>query len=484
MEFTIPTINLPALVPLLSLVVTAMLLLLLPLFFRHLNRTIWAIVACLGLAVSGYGLVRLIGGPQTGFDQMLVMDPTAIGVHVVLLLAGLLTILISLNRIEEEYLQYGEFYALILFCIVGIMILTSTWNLLVLFLGLEVFSIALYVLTAIRKMRLDSVEASLKYFLLGAFATGFLLYGMALLYGATGSLDMNEMMNSLQSSSRLSGLIYAGIVLIFIGVAFKATLVPFHMWTPDVYEGAATPITAFMSTATKASAFIVLIRLVGLSSVKILFPCTELLIVLAVMTMTLGNLLAINQNIVKRMLAYSSISHAGYLLVGLTALSENGAQAILFYLFIYTVINVGALGVISYMGRSNQDERVDFESYRGMAYRHPFPAFCLAAFMFALTGIPPTAGFIGKLYLFRAAVENGYVGLVVVAVLNSVISVYYYMRLVVNLYMREPEHELAVARPNYGLLLALLISLVLTIAWGVQPSLLTDRLPSGLWPIP
>ncbi len=484
MTFTLPTINLTAVSPLLALLTTAIVLLLLPLFFRSVGRKVLALLGAIGLLISAACLFRMPVVPVSGFDRLLLLDPLAIAVHSALLLAALLTLLISLNRVEDEYLNYGEYFSLLLFSLIGMMIVTSTWNLLVLFLGLELFSIALYALAGIRKMRADSVEASLKYLLLGAFASGFLLYGMALLYGASGTLQLNEMMQGVRADASTLALIYAGVILLFIGLSFKAALVPFHMWTPDVYEGSATPVSAFMSTATKAAAFIVLIRLIAYSEWTIRFPWPQLLIVLAVLTMTVGNLLAIQQKNVKRMLAYSSISHAGYLLVGLTAASTAGDQAVLFYLFVYTAMNIGAFGVLSHMGVSNADERVDFESYRGMGYRSPFAALCLAVFMFSLSGLPPFSGFIGKLYLFSAAVEKGYVVLVVVAVLNSVVSVYYYMRLVVNLYMRDANEELSLPRPNVGLKAALFIALLLTILWGVYPSLLTDLLAGISRPLP
>ena len=477
MQFTIPDINLTAVSPLLALVVTAITLTLLPLFYSSIKRWLLAGLSLMGLLISAALLLHLWDHPQTAFNGMLIMDPFVILVHLLLLMAAGLTVLLSLNQIEQEYLPYGEFYGLLLFAVCGMMILTSTSHLLIMFLGLELFSIALYILTGLRKTREDSLEAALKYFLLGAFASGFLLYGMALLYGISGTLAL-EKMNFVSSTPAL---LSAAVLLIFTGLAFKAALAPFHMWTPDVYQGAPTPITAFMSTATKATAFIVLIRVLDFTLEQTPFLWPKLLVVLAVLTMTIGNLLAISQNNVKRMLAYSSISHAGYLLVGLTAMSRTGVTAILFYLFVYTAMNIGAFGVISFMGKSGQDERVDFASWRGLAYRRPFAAFCLAVFMFALAGIPPTAGFMGKLYLFSAAVEQGYIGLVIVAVLNSVVSVYYYMRLVVNLYMTEPEQDYDAPRPTFGLTIALIVTLVLTLLWGILPFTLTNLLQVGDW---
>lgn len=483
MEFTLPNFNIIALYPILALVVTAIILVLWPLFFPRTSRNWLAAAALAGLALSAWFLIRLWSDPQTAMNNMLVMDYLAVSIHIALLMAASLTILIALNRVEDEYVQYGELFGLVLLAVVGMMIMTSTWNLLVLFLGLEVFSLSLYVLAGIRKMRMDSVEAALKYFLLGAFATGFILYGIALIYGVTGTLELATITSGLEADANTL-LLYAGFVLLFIGMAFKAAFVPFHMWTPDVYQGSATPITAFMSTATKATALAVLIRVVGISVIVTSIPWNKIVVVTAVLTMTVGNLLALSQNNVKRMLAYSSIAHAGYLLVGLVAFNQVGSQAILYYVVVYTMMNMGAFGVISYMGLSNKDERVEIEEYRGLGYRLPFAGFCLAVFMFGLAGIPPTGGFVGKFYLFSAAIQEGYLGLVIVAVLNSVVSVYYYLRLVINLYMREGETLALPGKASTGLLLALSVTVVMVLLLGVNPGLVTNWLQTAvrLWP--
>ncbi len=325
------------------------------------------------------------------------------------ILGGLLTVLVSFNRVEDEYVQYGDFYGLLLLAITGMMIMTSTTHLLVVFLGLEVLSIALYVMVGFRKMRVDSVEAALKYFLLGAFATGFFLYGVALLYGATGALDMVRIGASVTAAGGANLMLLAGGMLVLIGFAFKAALVPFHMWTPDVYQGAPTPVTAFMSTGTKAAALAVLARIVTMAMPMSAFNWGAVLPVLAVLTMTVGNFMALAQNNIKRMLAYSSIAHAGYILVALSAGNAAGQSAILYYLAVYTLMNIGAFAVISYLGRSNREERLSFESYRGLGYRYPFVSLAMAVFMFSLAGIPPTGGFLGKFYLFAAAVKAGYI---------------------------------------------------------------------------
>ncbi|HHM24197.1 MAG TPA: NADH-quinone oxidoreductase subunit N, partial [Bacteroidetes bacterium] len=356
------------------------------------------------------------------------------------------------------------------FAVTGMMFMVSSTNLLVIFLGLEILSLSLYVMAGIRKMRIDSVEASLKYFLLGAFATGFFLYGVALVYGATASVDLVDVARYIQTNGFHGLMLVSGTLFLIIGFSFKAAFVPFHMWTPDVYQGAPTPVTAFMSSGAKGAALAALLRVLvtGIPLGK-----TEwgiILWIIAALTMTLGNVVAIVQNNVKRMLAYSSIAHAGYLLVGVLAANALGQASVIFYLVVYTFMNLGAFGVVSYFGSSNRHEHLNIEDYRGLGYKYPFAALAMAVFMFSLAGVPPTGGFVGKFYLFNAAVQAGYVWLVIIGVLNSVISAYYYLRVVVNLYMREPEQEVVVPKAHVGLSLALLVAVLAVLQTGVMPS--------------
>ncbi len=469
MALSAPQIQLDLISPQLILLAAALLLLLLPLFWRGVRRELLAAIAGLGLTAAFVATAGLWNQPATGFNGMVTIDRFGLAFAGLCFLGGLLTVLISLNRVEEEYVQYGDFYGLLLLAVAGMTILTTTLNLIILFLGLELLSIALYVMVGFRKMRVDSTEAALKYFLLGSFATGFLLYGMALLYGATGSLDLQRIGAAVAAGGG-GPMLLAGGVLLLIGFAFKAALVPFHMWTPDVYQGAPTPVTAFMSTATKAVAFAVLARIVTIAMPFARFNWAMILPLLAVLTMTVGNLLAITQGNIKRMLAYSSIAHAGYLLVALSAGNAAGQSAILYYLVVYTLMNAGAFGVIAWFGRSNREERLTFASYRGLGYRYPFASLAMAVFMFSLAGIPPTGGFLGKFYLFAAAVQAGQIPLVVIAVLNAVISVFYYTRLVVNLYMREAEEPLTAEKPHPALLAALLLALLGVLWLGVAPN--------------
>jgi len=461
-----PDISLHIIVPQIILLISAIILLLLPLFWKRAGVGLWACVALTGFVVALYALFNLWQHPSAGFGGMVMNDRFALAVQIILIIAGIMTVLVSINEVEKTYLPYGEFFALLQFAVLGMMIMVSSTNLLVIFLGLEVFSITLYVLVGIRKMRVDSVEGALKYFLLGAFATGFFLYGAALLYGATGSIDLLQV-------GRMAGggslLIVTGFALIVIGLGFKAAFVPFHMWTPDAYQGAPTPVAAFMSTGTKAAAIAVLCRVVLMALPMQSLHWQVILQVIAVLTMTVGNLMALVQNNIKRMLAYSSIAHAGYLLVALIAVDSTPVAAILFYLLVYMFMNIGAFAVLSFMGKSDREERLNFESYRGLGYRHPFTALAVSVFMFSLAGIPPTGGFIGKFYLFSAAVHSGYITLVIIAVMNAVISVYYYLRLVVNLYMREAEGEITAPKPHWALLTALIIALFGVLWLGVWP---------------
>ncbi|HOT96163.1 MAG TPA: NADH-quinone oxidoreductase subunit N [bacterium] len=469
MALTAPQIQLDLIAPQLLLLAAALLLLLLPLFWRGVRRELLAAIAVLGLAAAFAAAAGLWTRPGTGFNGMVTLDRFALAFDGIFLLGGLLAVLISLNRVEDEYVQYGDFYGLLLLAVAGMTILTATLHLIIIFLGLELLSIALYVMIGFRKMRVDSTEASLKYFLLGSFATGFLLYGMALIYGAAGTLDLQRIGAAVAAGSG-GWMLLAGGMLLLIGFAFKAALVPFHMWTPDVYQGAPTPVTAFMSTATKAAAFAALARIVTTAMPFSAFNWSAILPVLAVLTMTVGNLLAITQENTKRMLAYSSIAHAGYLLVALSAGNAAGQSAILYYLVVYTLMNAGAFAVIAWFGRSNREERLTFASYRGLGYRYPFASLAMAVFMFSLAGIPPTGGFLGKFYLFAAAVKAGQTPLVVIAVMNAVVSVYYYTRLVVHLYMREAEEPLEAEKLNPGLMAALLLALLGVLWLGVAPN--------------
>lgn len=472
MDLIIPQINFAAIAPALTVIITATVILLLGLFLPRIQRELLAIVGIIGLIVALKELGGMWGRHLTGFGGTVGNDNITLAFQLIFVIAAFLAILIALNHVEDEYVSYGEFYSLLLFGLSGMMLMVQGLNLLIVFLGLELFSVSMYILTGFRKMRADSVESALKYFLLGAFSTGFLLYGIALIYGSTGFFTFEGISNYVNAHGFTNVMFVAGIILFMIGISFKAALVPFHQWTPDVYQGAPTPITAFMSVGAKAAAFAVLIRL--FVSVAAFSPreWTIAIWVLAFLTMTVGNVVALVQRNIKRMLAYSSIAHAGYILVAVLAGNEMGRSAILFYLLAYTFMNLGAFGVVSYLGISGKVENLKIESYRGIGYKYPFAALAMAVFMFSLAGVPPTAGFVGKFYMFSAALKAGFVWLVIFSVLNSVMAAYYYLRVVVAMYMQEPEGGKVFQLPSisWGVGLALLIAMLGVLYMGIFPS--------------
>jgi NADH-quinone oxidoreductase subunit N len=390
-----------------------------------------------------------------------------------------LAVMLGPGFMREHGFEFGEFYPLVLFATSGMMILGAATDLLTVFLGIETMSLAVYVLTGSWRRSHKSSEAAMKYFLVGAFATAILLYGVALLYGACGSTSFRVLAEA--GRGRASGLYYVGMLLVLAAFAFKVAAVPFHMWAPDAYEGAPTPVTAFMAAGVKAAGFAALARLVGTAFVSqdLTFGGAgwgSVLQVLAAATMTVGNLVALRQDNVKRLLAYSSIAHAGYLLLGVVATALVGAEArgpLLYYLLAYTFTTIGAFGVIAWIG-SRDDERLQIDDWAGLAWRHPAAAFAMTLFLLSLGGFPPTAGFFGKFYLFRAALAKpGLEPLVVIAVLNSLVSVYYYLRLVTTMYFREPDR---VPQPNpaRGIAAALLIAAIVTLAIGILPGIVVD----------
>ena len=474
--------------PELVLCLSAFLMLGLSAIEDRVRREAWpvlSVLACLttlGVLLSypmrmGLDALR-VGTPTYGFGGMFVLDAFSIFFKVLFLLSAILTILISSRYLDEERVTSGEYYALILFAVVGMMFMASAGDFLTVFLSLETMALSFYALVGYLKSDLRSNEAALKYFLLGSFSTGILLYGMSLVYAMTGTIyfeliGMSRSIQALQPEGAPFFLL--GVILVTVGLGFKIAAVPFHMWVPDAYEGAPTPVTAFLSTASKAAAFVVLLRVFMMAFYRLGDQWALLLAILAVGSMTLGNVAAILQDNVKRMLAYSSIAHAGYALMGLIAAGlgkdeatkEWGLQAVILYLFIYTFVNVGAFARVVMLRREDVvgDKVSDFA---GLGQRAPGPAFAMLVFMLSLAGIPATAGFIGKWYLFGAAVRAEYAWLAVVAVLNSAVSLYYYARIVVNMYMREPADD-APLTPSFGQRLAITACIVFTLLFGVYP---------------
>jgi NADH-quinone oxidoreductase subunit N len=468
----IPAINLAVVMPEVILSVIAMVLLLVNVFVPSKNKGYLGYLSLIGLAATAASAVSGWGPAVSGFGGAVVQDNFAIFFKVIFLISAALAILISDRYMAQEECNQGELYPLILFATVGMMLMAGGTDLMVIFLGLELLSVCLYVLAGFNRANLKSNEAGLKYFLLGAFSTGFLLYGMALTYGATGSTKLQAIYAQVASNHDIAAnpIFVVGMLLIAVGFSFKIAAAPFHMWTPDVYEGAPTPMTAFMSAGPKAAGFAAFIRVMIFAFPMLKTDWTALLWILAVLTMTVGNVIALSQDNIKRMLAYSSIAHAGYALVGFTACNAEGAAGILFYMLSYAFMNIGAFAVIILIGKKGE-KNGNVQDFAGLAYKKPLLALVFSVFLFSLAGIPPTAGFIGKFYLFSAAIKSGYVGLAIIGVLNSAASVYYYLRVMVFMYMKDPTEEFDWAGATPSIALCLLVSVGATLVLGIVPGL-------------
>ena len=407
--------------------------------------------------------------PGFAFWNMIQVDAFTTFFHFVIVAVTAVVILTSQEYLKVEEIRAGEYYGLILFGAVGMCLMSSAVELVLIFIALEISSIATYVLAGFRRGAAISIEASLKYFLLGSFATAFFLYGVALMFGATGSTSI-QVIGRVLNSFEVPALAYAGIAFMFVGLAFKVAAAPFHVWTPDVYEGAPAPVVGFMSTAPKAAVFAVLLRLMFEAHAP---GRVGLIWTVAALSMTLGNLGALVQDNVKRLLAYSSIAHAGYLLVSFAAVPDSGIPAAMFYTATYAAMNVGAFAVVSHF--SSAGERfVKLEDYSGLGSRSPALAAILTIFLLSLIGIPITGGFVAKFYVFSAALQSNMVGLVILGVLNSAVASYYYLRLIVVMYMREPRGEVPVSSVPAGVGAALALSLAATIYLGVLPGRVLD----------
>jgi NADH-quinone oxidoreductase subunit N len=441
---------------------------------------IWLAVAV--LVATGAALAPTAGVNLTVARDLVAVDSFAFFFKVVFLLAAAITLLMSARYLEVEGARAGEYGFLVLCATLGMMFMAGGADLVTIFIGLETMAVSFYVLTGFLKPNRRSNEAAVKYFLLGAFSLGLLLYGMSLLYGLTGTTNLRNIATGLASAE--GGLMLPlAVILVAAGVGFKIAAVPFHMWAPDVYEGAPTPITGFLSVGSKAASFAMLLRIFieGLPAFRfeglsVVFGepigWTTVFYVLAVVTMTVGNLTAITQSNLKRLLAYSSIAHAGYVLIGVVAGSARGVAAALIYLFIYIFMQLGAFAVIVLLRRRDVvgDELKDLS---GLYFRSPLAAIAMLVFMLSLGGIPPTAGFMGKFWVFSAAIESGYVWLAVIGVLNSAISLYYYVRVIVFMWIKEETLGSPIAMaPALGLVIA--VALFGTLVFGVYPAPLFD----------
>jgi NADH-quinone oxidoreductase subunit N len=473
-QIAMQNVNFATIMPALVLSCFGMVLLLINAFLPRGKSAPAAWISFIGIIVTG---IVTVGGwsspgtpPLLGFAGHVALDNFATFFNVTFLIAAGLTILMSDDYLQREGYPIGEYYPLILFTTVGAMFMASGIDLMTIFLGLEILSISLYVLAGMFRGQLKSNEAGLKYFLLGAFSTGFLLYGIALIYGVTGTTQLAEIRQVFIDVPAMIGnpMTIAALVLLSIGFLFKIGAVPFHMWAPDVYQGAPTPITAFMSAGPKAAAFAAFMRVLILGLDKLNGDWTGMLWVLAILTMIVGNVIAIYQTNLKRMLAYSSIAHAGYALVGLVAYNAIGISGILFYMLAYTFMNLGAFGVLVLAGKKGE-ENLTLEGFSGFGFKRPFLGVAMTIFLISLMGIPPTAGFSGKFYIFAGAVSSGYIWLAVIGVLNSAISLYYYLRVIVYMYFKTPEEDYSWVTMSPGVVVSIVIAVFGVLLLGVLP---------------
>jgi len=486
MELSNPNANIAAILPELVVAIAGVVVMLYD-SFAPKQRLVTGFISLAGLAVSAILLALMwnAGGNATAWSGMIANDSLRMSFSFVFIFVTAMTILVSTVWVERENVPVGEYHALLLFATFGMMLMASGNDLVVIFLGLETLSIATYVMAGLRRGDLKSNESAMKYFVLGSFASAFLLYGMALIYGATGTTNISQIAASI-GHAHFPALLLVGGAMMLVGFGFKAAVVPFHIWTPDVYEGAPTPITGFMAAGPKAAAFASFVRVFVLG-----FPLVAgsdaagylheswltALSVMAIFSMTLGNVAAIMQNNVKRMLAYSSIAHAGYALVGFIGAGaaetatqrDEGIAAVAFYMLTYAVTNLGAFAIVTLLAQKN-DRRTDFEDYNGIGFRSPVLSFTLSLFMLSLLGLPLTAGFMGKVLVFRPALEaaNPMLTLVVIAaVVNTAVSAYYYLRLVVVMFFRDRTTDWAEPKMGPGLAAALLITVLGVFYFGI-----------------
>ena len=413
------------------------------------------------------------------FSEMLRVDRYSLYFNIIFLVSTILVVLISVNYLGGGDRRQGEYYLMILLATLGMMLMASGNELIIIFLGLELMSLSLYVLAGYFRRDQASSEAGMKYLLLGAFASGFFLYGIALIYGGAGTTSVPEIAAALTTGDP-STLLIAGMFLLVVGFGFKVALVPFHQWAPDVYEGAPTAIAAFISAGPKAAGFAAFLRIFipVLQNLQESNPALGeqwilVLTVLAVLTMTIGNVVAIAQRNIKRMLAYSSIAHAGYVLVALAAGNEDGVSSAMLYLLVYCIMNIGAFGAVI-LARTEDGESLTISDYAGLGFRKPLLALFMMVMLLSLAGFPPTAGFVGKFYVFRSAVDAGQIWLVIIAAINTAISAFYYLRVVVTMYMREPDEELDFLSYPGVLLFALLLATIGVVLIGILPSYVLD----------
>jgi len=458
------------LMPELVVTVCALLALIIEAFRKGKGASLASGIVCLAGSVIALYYMRCLWNQNIQlFNGLYVIDGFGTFFKFIFLTILFLISIISLAYAAREGIGFGEYYALLLLGVLGMMVMVSSNNFVTIFIGLEVMSLAIYVLCGLVTGNLKSVEASLKYFMLGAFATAFLLYGIALTYASSGTIDVKQLAYFIKEDCfDITPAFFCGMALLIVGFGFKIASVPFHMWTPDVYEGAPTSITAYMATGVKAAAFGAFLRVFYTGFLPFIDDWSAILWFIAVLTMIVGNVIALVQNNIKRLLAYSSIAHAGYILVAFVTGDKVLSSSILFYLMVYAFMNIGAFSVVMLLGRKGEPNE-DIESYAGLAGRHPFVALCMSIFLLSLTGIPPLAGFAGKFYIFSAAIKSHYYWLAVIGVLNSVVAAYYYLRVLMYMYFKEPERELGSIDLSPAYVVVILISIAALLYMGILP---------------
>lgn len=452
--------DLTPIMPEIIMTVSAMVLLMLELIVK--NKGAIALIGAIAAAAAFFAIPASYG---EAFGGAFISDGFSAYFKIIFIINLVLTILISLRYIQRQRSDYGEYYSILLFATAGMMLMASAKDLIILYLGLELMALSTYIVAGIKRHDIRSNEAAIKYFLLGAFSSAFLLYGISLLYGMTTTTDIYKIAEYLKTTEVTTTLLLS-MMLIAAAFSFKIAAAPFHMWAPDVYEGAPTSITAFMSVGPKAAGFAVIARVFYTAFGSIQAEWTAILIGIAILTMAVGNIMAIVQTNIKRMLAYSSIAHAGYALIGVITGTNEGVNAMMTYLLIYAFMNIGAFAIVILLEKGDE-----LKDYEGLAKTHPLVGAFMLLFMFSLAGIPPTAGFIGKFNLFVAAINAGYTWLVVIAVLFSAVSAYYYLRVVMNMYMKDAKEE-ALIHPSPSLGIAIFAAVLMVLAIGIMPSLL------------
>ena len=466
-------INWQLLMPELVIALTLLIVLVFDLF-DSISKAVLGWVTIVGAGIALWVSIQMhqAGTVGTQFNDMFKVDNFSLFFNIVFLVSTILVALISMSYLGKDDRKQGPYYLLILLATLGMMLMAAGNELIIVFLGLELMSLSLYVLAGYFRDNPASSEAGMKYLLLGAFASAFFLYGIALIYGGAGTTSIPAIAEAITAANK-SPLLLAGMFLLIVGFGFKVAIVPFHQWAPDVYEGAPTTIAAFISAGPKAAGFAAFLRIFMEALPSLQVEWSGAVIVLAMLTMTVGNVVAIAQTNIKRMLAYSSIAHAGYVLIGLAAANNDGISSAMLYLLVYCVMNIGAFGAVI-LAKTEDGESLMISDYAGIGLRKPLLAMFMTIMLLSLAGFPPTAGFVGKFYIFKSAVQAGHIWLVIVGAINTAISAFYYLRVVVTMYMREPEEELSFASYPGTLVVGLVLAAIGVLLIGILPSLMLN----------